>query len=354
MNKELIVQKIDIILNNVYVEDSNDYVITGNSKRYIYAGQGSEVNIEPYPKDFDFANKQVILLKKLFSNLSISDKTHFKTILFERLTKSNYIIGPTIFNTLIHIGSFDEAFDLIITSYKNYNNKSELKQLELLTSILKNEWNIFSISQIERIYNWVSDVIDAKNKMGREYVKYPILYKDHFPIWRKLFKQSNELLIKDLDSHLESGIDLDINLDKKELTKEFKRFGFTDDLEETLEKIDKKLTVAEDDFDHKNCIDLLRSFTERLYEQIAKIIIITKWRSGDEKNSEKVATLFKESGLISDDQAKLLSSLRHFLSNKGSHRLKSRREDARLSRNMTIEFSLYLIRLVEIKKSGSK
>jgi len=287
-------------------------------------------------------------------NLSISDKTYFKTILLERLTKSNYIIGSTIFNTLIHIGSFDEAFDLIITSYKNYNNKLALEQFELLTYILKNEWNIFSTSQIERIYHWFNDALDANNKIGQEAREYPSLYEYHFKIWRKLFNQSNELLIKDLDSHLESGIDLEINLDKKELTKEFKRFGFTDDLEETLEKIDKKLAVAEDDFDHKNCIDLLRSFTERLYEQIAKTITITKWRSGDEKDSKKVATSFKESGLISDDQAKLLSSLRHFLSNKGSHRLKSKREDARLSRNMTIEFSLYLIRLLEIKKSGTK
>ncbi|MCG9479573.1 MAG: hypothetical protein K9H14_05105 [Actinomycetia bacterium] len=353
MKKELIVQKIDLILNNVYVEDSNNYIITGNHKRYIYADQGSEVNIEQYPEDFDFANKQVILLRKLFLNLSISDKTYFKNILLERLTKSNFVIGPTIFNTLIHIGSFDEAFNLIIDGYEDYNNKLALKQFELLIHILKNEWNIFSTLQIERIYNWFNDALDANNKIGSKYRKYPSLYEDHIKIWSKLFNQSNELLIKDLDSHLESGIDLEINLDKKELTKEFRRFSFPDDLEETLEKIDKKLTVARDDFDHKNCIDLLRSFTERLYEQIAKTININKWRSGDEKNSDKVATLFKESGLISDDQAKLLSSLRHFLSNKGSHRLKSKREDARLSRNMTIEFSLYLIRLLEIKKSGS-
>lgn len=349
MNKALIEQKINLILNNVYVGDSDNYVIARNQQRYINRSQDVEIEIEPNPEDIDFVNKQVILLKKLFLSLSIPEKTYFKTILLERLTNPPSIIGSIIFNTLIHIGSFDEAFRLITDSYKGYNNKLELEQLKLLTFVLKNEWNVFSTSQIERIYNWFNDALDANNEIGRDSRDYASLYKDHVQIWGKLFRQSNALLVEDLNSHLENGIDLEIDLDKEELAKGFKRFGFTNDLEDTLEKIDKKLAVAEDDFDHKNCIDLLRSFTERLYEQIAKRTRIAKWKSGDEKDSEKVANLFKESGLLSDDQAKLLASLRHFLSNEGSHRLKSKREDARLSRNMTIEFSLYLIRRLEMR-----
>lgn len=354
MNKALIEKKVNLILNNVYVEDSDNYVIARNHQRYINRTQDVEIEIEPNPEDIDFVNKQVILLKKLFSNFSTSERTYLKTILLERLTNSNTLIGSTIFNTLIHIGSFDEAFNLITDNYKSYNRKVELEQLKLLIVILKNEWNIFSIAQIEKIYNWSNNSLDANNKIGRDSRSYPSLYKEHNPTWVKLFKQSNALLVEDLQSRLEGGIDLEIDLDKEELTKGFRRFGFTEDLEDTLEKIDKKLAVAEDDFDHKNCIDLLRSFSERLYEQIAKTARITRWKSGDEKDSEKVAALFKESGLLSDDQAKLLTSLRHFLSNEGSHRLKSKREDARLSRNMTIEFSLYLIRRLEIKKSTTK
>jgi len=354
MSKSLIEQKINLVLDNAYVEDSGNYIIARNKQRYINRSQDVEIEIEQYPEDIDFVNKQVSLLKKLFANLSFYEKTYFREILLEKLTSSPSIKGITIFNTLIHIGSFDEAFNLIKANYEDYGNKLALEQLKLLTSILKNEWNIFSTPQIENIYNWVNDAVDAKNNIGQDNRAYPSLYKDHVQIWGKLFRQSNALLVKDLDSHLENGIDLEINLDKEVLTKEFKRFGFTDDLEETLEKIDKKFLIAEDDFDHKNCIDLLRGFTERLYEQIAKTARIIGWRGGDERDSEKVAKLFTESGLISDDQAKLLSSLRHFLSNEGSHRLKSKREDARLCRNMTVEFSLYLIRRLEIKKTGEK
>lgn len=354
MNKALIEKKVNLILNNVYVKDSDNYVIARNHERYINRSQDTEIEIEPNPEDINFVNKQVIILKKLYSSFSIAEKTYLKKILLERVTNSNSLIGSTIFNTLIHIGSFEEAFGLITGNYKSYSNKLELQQLELLTVVLKNEWNIFSTAQIEKIYNWADESLDGNNEVGRDSGGYASLYKEHVRVWAKLFRQSNTLLLEDLNSHLENGIDLEIDLDKEELTKGFKRFGFTEDLEDTLEKIDKKLAVAEDDFDYKNCIDLLRSFSERLYEQIAKTSRIAKWKGGDEKDSEKVASLFKESGLLSDDQAKLLVSLRHFLSNEGSHRLKSKREDARLSRNMTIEFSLYLIKRLEIKKSTPK
>lgn len=349
MTKALIEKKINLILDNVYVERSDNYRFVRNIDRYINRDKDNEVEIELYPEDIDFVNKQVVLLKKLFITLSVAEKNIFKKVLVEKLQSLSTLVGVSVFNALIHTGFFDESFKLIKLYYKSYRDESSLDQLRLLTDVLKNEWQIFSSTQIENIYTWSNDILGGKSSIGRESRDFPSLYRDHVNVWGKLFRQSNAILVKDLDSHLDNGVDLEVNLDKESLTKEFKRFGFKNDLEETLEKIDKKLLSAEDGFDHKNCIDLLRSFTERLYEQIAKTADMTGWRDGDERYSERVAKVFKEFGLISDAQAKMLTSLRHFLSNEGSHRLKSKREDARLSRNMTIEFSLYLIRLLDIK-----
>jgi len=349
MNKASIEQKINLILENAYIEKSDNYTIIRNQQNYINRSQDIEIEVEKNPSDFEFTNKQVKLLKKLYANLNNSEKGDFKEILL-KIVADSQIFGVTAFNTLIHINLFDESFNLIQSFYKDYNNNLVIEQLKMLSIILKNEWNIFSILQIQSIYNWVNDIFSGKNDVGKDYKKYPSLYKSHTPAWVKLFRQANAILVEDLSSRLEGGIDLEINLDQETLTKEFKRFGFTKDLEETLEKIDNKLMVAEDGFDYKNCMDLIRSFTERLYEQIANSLQIKSWKKGDEKESSRVIKHFKEVGLISEDQANLLVSIRHFLSNEASHRLKSQREAARLSRNITIEFSLYLIRRLEIQK----
>jgi len=351
MDKRSIEQKINLILENAHVERSDNYLITKNKQNYINRSQDITIEVEESPSDFEFKNKQVWLLRKLYTNLNISEKENFREILLKKTIGTSDIVGVTAFNALIHINLFDESFNLIKSYYKSYNDNLIIEQLKLLSIILKNEWNIFSISQIQSIYDWINDALDGKNDIGRGCRAYPTLYKSHIPVWGKLFRQSNAILIKDLGVRLEGGIDLEINLDQKALTKEFKRFGFAEDLEITLEKIDKKLMVAEDGFDYKNCMDLIRSFTERFYEQIANSLQIKDWRKGDERDSLKVAKHFKKVELISEDQANMLTSIRHFLSIKGSHRLKSQHEDARLSRNMTIEFSLYLIRRLENKKS---
>ena len=50
---------------------------------------------------------------------------------------------------------------------------------------------------------------------------------------------------------------------------------------------------------------------------------------------------------MSEHFALMIAQQRHFLSDLGSHRIKSREEDARLSKNMVIEMSLYILRRFE-------
>lgn len=348
MDKVSLEQKINLILDNVLVEKPDNYVIARNQQNYINRSQDEEIEVENAPEDIDFVNKQVCLLKKLYRGLGSKERAIFREILLKKTIEESMPIANTAFNTLIHINLFDEVFPLVTKSYKSYDNNLVLSQLKLLTSILKNEWNIFTIPQIQKIYDWVNKTFNGETAVGKDSKNYPSLYREHINIWGKLFRQTNTLLVKDLDSRLESGLDLEVAADQESLTNEFKRYGFDDNLEKILEKIDGKLSLDSDSFDYKNCMDLIRSFTERLYEQIARTIRIQGWKSTFVKDSEKVAKYFKESGLITGDEVGLLTSLRHFLSNKGSHRLKSKLEDARLSRNMTIEFSLYLMRRLEV------
>ncbi len=351
MDLHSIERKINLILENAYVEKSDNYIIARNKQKYILRTQDTSIEVEETPEDFDFINKQVSLLKKFYLSLSPTEKQDFKQVLLKKTANVSEVIGVTAFSALVHINLFDEVFNLLKDSYKDYDDNLKLEQLKTLSVILKNEWRIFSIVQIQSIYDWINDSLDAKNELGQGSRAYPNLYKAHISGWGKIFRQTNALLVKDLSKRLEGGIDLEISLDQESLTKEFKRFGFTDDLEETLGKLDKKLAVAEDGFDYKNCMDLIRSFTERLYEQIAISLPVKDWQKHDEKDSKIVARKYKEAGLITEDQASILKGIRHFLSNSASHRLKSQREEARLSRNMTIEFSLYLVRRLDYIKS---
>lgn len=267
------------------------------------------------------------VLLKLHSSLNSSDKDEFTNILLSYLSKeSPYLdVSYLIFFVLHRIGKTIEAIQQARKHLKGDSKHGFSNMLGIFSKIIQNEHSFISGATFEAI---------KKAMEGED--------EHNF----QLFEIINSAELLNLSVQLEAN-NPEVNEDKEILKRTFQKYSFPSDLSETLDKIDEKLNNARDTFDYKGCMDLIRSFTERFYKSVAIGLEKDSGNKLDEKDSEKVARFLKEKGVISDDQGKILVALRHFLSNFGSHRLKSRPEDARLSRNMTIEFSLYITRRYE-------
>ncbi|MGA2911479.1 MAG: hypothetical protein ABSE17_02475 [Candidatus Levyibacteriota bacterium] len=349
--------KIRKILENSSIEPAKtNYLLVRNKQNYVARSDNNdEIIVEEDTSDFDFVNKQVILLRDLYNQLSEQQKEEFKNLLLEYLLPNRkYLASCTALDTLIHLGLFLDALSVIKQNYQaDYDSRANYHSILLLDEImdiLKHERQIFKPNEISELDSWVDDVVKRRNELGQTIYDYSSLYENHVKVFDLLFKTINVIITKNLTNEIMSGYNPEINKDKLELEEEFKRYSFPNDLSATLNKVEQKLVNAADDFDYKDCMDLIRSFTERLYQMLALEIDSKDGKNLDEKDANRVAKFFIEHKLISQEQGDILISLRHFLSNLGVHRLKSKIEDARLSKNMTVEFSLYLMkRLIDVK-----
>lgn len=314
-----------------------------------------QVDIVQDTSQVTFVNNQVNSLVKLYVQLSPKDKITFlkdiQSFLEVDGNDMNNIV--TAYNFLIHNGQCDIAFNKITISFSSFKHNIILGKVCLLVSeILKNEWNIIPKDQINILYKWADDTLNHKNALGTNFRSMPSLFSFASLNLKELHKKLNIVKMLELNDRIFVGTNDEINTDQKALKNEFKKHNFPTDLSEALDKIDFKISTANDNFDFKGAIDLIRSFTERLFQYISITINVVEGKKVNEKDSEAVTKFFIENKLISDDQGKMIVALRHFLSNEGVHRLKSRPDDARLSRNMAVEMSLYLVlRLKDITEN---
>ncbi len=267
------------------------------------------------------------VLLKLYSSLNDPDRDEFSNILISYLSKESpyFDVSYLIFFVLHRVGKTIEGIQQARKQLKGDSKHGFSNMLGIFSKIIQNEHLFINGAMFEAI----EKVMENEDEYNFQ-----------------LFEIINSAELFNLSVQLEAN-NPEVNKDKEILKRTFQKYRFPSDLSDTLNKIDEKLSTARDTFDYKGCMDLIRSFTERFYKSVAIGLDKDSGNKLDEKDSENVARFLKEKGVISDDQGKILVALRHFLSNFGSHRLKSRPEDARLSRNMAIEFSLYITRRYE-------
>lgn len=142
-------------------------------------------------------------------------------------------------------------------------------------------------------------------------------------------------------------VNMEINRDEELVRQAIGRFKLPEELSETLDRINVRLSASSDDLDHASLIADIRSFFEGLVKEMAKKI--------DIPTRCKLATFggcrdfFKQRdvALTNDKSDALLNALYGFLSNEGAHALVSRSENVRISKNMVIELSLFLLESLE-------
>ena len=332
-----LIRRVKVLISNAIIERTPTYVME----------DGSTSN-EVYKKEFydsskwELHDKQTILLLKLYQQLGSKERKALIPLLSEYLGK-NYSAHEIIVITLtfIHTGNFEHFFKAILSEFTSHTKTRCLWSINTLARALKYKSSLFSEEEIQRIYDWCQDYFDGKNKLGQEMQSHPSLYREVTKELRALLRLCNIILTQHFAQQIENAFNPELNLDQEKVKEAMHELGFPLDLTESLKHIDNLLEKADEPMKYRDVMSAVRAFIERLFETVAKEL--DPKTKIDGKDSKKVAGFFQSQGLISSDMRDLLISLRHYLSNDGTHKLKSSSEDARIAKNMTIELSLYLL-----------
>jgi len=352
-------------------------------------------NIIPFGGDpeYKYHNDTVDMLRDLYQSLPSIKEREFllknlepipAILIFIHKHKSVKLVlehKDFIFMFFIKIGELERAFKII--NKKTIVTKDINQVFFVLYEILYFEPQIFDNAKLDEIlliiYNFESFIVNLKAYWEKK--QYSLDGKKLIPVFdvEKIadYQASDAHMVKECESSLSNiknrifeiekyrlslslkkeGINYEINQDKKQLQDIIKEFGFDERLNEAVMKIDAMLYNAKDPFDFKLCIDLIRSFLEKLCFSIVSKIGKQKQDlplGSSVDTMRNARNYFRNSKInfLTQKEDELLEKLYAFISDpdNGAHALQSEKEYARISRNFVIELGLFLVE--KLKKAA--
>lgn len=137
----------------------------------------------------------------------------------------------------------------------------------------------------------------------------------------------------------------DLNRDIAEIQKRISAYHFTPELNEVLDKVEQNLAGGGDQFDQAALLKHLRTFFEKLHEQVGTKLRTEKPEAADGTDLTKCGhaiDYLQRQGVLTDPMRALARALYGVLSEEGVHALKSEQEYVRLCRNQVAEYALVL------------
>lgn len=332
------IEDVEILLENSYVDETADFLVTGRESTF-----GSSKNdISESPDLIKLIHDQAVAISKIFYQKNKETQGEIVKTLIGNIGIRDEITRTVVY-TLFQIGAFDQLLAHAKQYFDDIFNKGFFETIMVIGYLVYGFWDDFSRDQIKDIRLWSGGSKQGDTALAISLNRNNEKAADLNWAFANLYAQTNKVLVKDVKKRIELGYNPEINEDEIKIKEEFTKFGFPADLSQALDKVDQKFNASKDAFDFKGTMDLLRSFTERLYRSILDEYG-EEGKKVKEQDSEVVAKFFTKKGLVNNHFGNMIASQRHFISDLASHRLKSREEDARLSKNMVIEMSLYLMR----------
>jgi len=337
------IEDIEILLENSYVEKTIDFSVNGILTSYSDPIGG----IHPNPENIKLIHDQAISISKIFYQKNKDTQLKIIKLLLDNLKVRDEISRTVVFS-IFQIGSLDALMDNIQTAFDDIYDSGLSEMMISLNHLIYAFWSSLTRAQVKAIRAWSKSLDSGDGELAVSLQSNSNTATASHLIWiaSQIYAQTNKILVQDVKKRIELGYNPEINEDEIKIKDEFTKFGFPVDLSQALDKVDQKFSSSKDAFDFKGTMDLLRSFTERLYRSILDQYG-EDGKKIKEQNSEAVSTFFINKGLVNEHFGKMISLQRHFISDLASHRLKSREEDARLSKNMVIEMSLYIMRRLQ-------
>ncbi len=377
MDHKEIIKRIKVILENPR---------SGGDLRF-YKTHKSEKEKDVYR----FCNKTVELLLALFQKLSSAkEKNFFQSIMGMPFGFSKRIMGIPIYSLIYSrldfivmffiksgkidavlegiktrksIGAKDEkifcAIREILHCEPSIFNEDRLDVLELIVRNFKHIISSERVKKAETLERFASFGLRDPSRYSLEISDDTLnIYEDHL---KKIEEQISKIRFERYESELLEGLNLETNQDKEELKVKIKEFNFNPELNKCLDKVDSSLQKAEDEFDLKTSIDLIRTFIEKLVISVASEIVRNINIQPSEKLNGKIGRArnyfrSREVQFLSENEDNLLGAIYGFMSYVGTHTLTSDKEYARIARNITIEKALFLVKKLDkyIEKKQEK
>jgi hypothetical protein len=292
-----------------------------------------------------FLDKRANTIARLHTQLTPEGQKQLIALLLTSIASTDSaLIGKTAGFAAIHTGAHDDLMVLMTTKWIDIQHSGFEGALESIIEVLDYEPNRFSEAQVDALHDWAQEIlVTGTSGLAEE------LGRGHDPElgrkFRTLRRLTNDLLGEQFATMVEAGFNPELNVDAEKVRTMAQRFGFPVDLTAQLDHIDELVAKADNPQKYRDCLSAIRVFVERLFEVVAKSL--DESTKIDGKDSGETIAFFRERKLISGDFGQLLIAWRHYLSNDGAHRLKSRSEDARISKNINLELSLYLLKRLE-------
>jgi len=137
----------------------------------------------------------------------------------------------------------------------------------------------------------------------------------------------------------------ELSTDVKEVQRYVSSYRFNPDLNELLDKVEQELRSGGDAFDQSATLKHLRTFYEKLHEQVSNKLREEKPETKDGTDLSKCGQaidFLHRKNVLTQKMKDLAKALYGVLSNEGVHAIKSDREYVRLCRNMVAEYALVL------------
>lgn len=351
---EKLKKRIDILLTNTFHRTPGGVVNYTDVNDLPYVVNADEL-VDDNPEGWKLNNSHTQTLIKLSQQLSSAELQDFHDHLLSYITGNRREeIVNTITLYFVHTNQLPMLLDHIKKHLTSYSGVAALtRSMHCIADAMRHRPDIFPEKDIEALYDWCEEYFDSKSELGREYHQWKTLYKDVTDEMRLINSKANEILARNFERQVDAAFNPELNTDEQKVIEEIEALGLPLDLGESMRHINELVAQANAPMKYRDAMSAMRAYTERLYEQVARSLDSDTKIDG--KDSEAAAKFFRSKKLLSQDMADMLIAHRHFLSNDGAHRIKSRREDARIAKNMTIEISLYIItRLREVQQSQSR
>jgi len=365
MELEQIRKKVQIIFENERRQPTIYYTRKKEERKMIWGfGDYMTKKVIRDPEKYEFRAPNVDLLKALDNKLNTKKEREFFCSEVQatfRPDSNFHDLVSLSFETMFRLNKIKEAVKLLIEKFK-----VTLPYLNLLRQLIENlrfEYNVFADGLLNTIGNWAEKLIDENRIVDIRTKVYHIEGKYWFSGDELLKPCSLEKYINDINNlineiqhsrlkeELLEDVNWEINQDINKVEEKIELFGMSKELSEGIREIEKTYRKADSAFDFKTCVDYARSFLENLNKEVIPKIenkCGIKF-TGDIAKAKEVIDYFGKKGVnfLIEKEQNLCRAVYGLASGLGVHSLVSKREYARISKNIITELALLILDRLE-------
>jgi hypothetical protein len=237
-----------------------------------------------------------------------------------------------------------------------------MRQLEETIAL---NWDWFSNDQLGKVGKWLAQLREMADRQTHSARGRPgaMVKNPYYVMGREdeanqivesidgITKECEQARFFYLKGALQQTVNLEVESDKARVESFLAKLGFSPDMIESLNAAENDYRSITNPFQLKSCLGHIRSFLEHLHREAAKSIATAVGTTVVDRWGDAILFLGKQ-GYFTKQHENFVASFNTLLSDESIHPLTADREYARLLRNVTIEYGVMFLTMLD--KRGVK